>query len=393
AARARAFGWHAIEIDGHNLDQISAAYKEAEAQTDTPTLIIARTIKGKGFSEIEDRNGWHGKALPPDAAERAIRELGGERNIVVDVRKPKGEQAPQRPPAQPVRLPRYEKGSAVATRSAYGDALKALGAARPAVVAVDGEVSNSTYAETFAHAFPNRSFNQNIEEEQWVATPVGLGVAANQRFAPHFAPFFTRPDDFIRMAAISRANIKLCGSHAGVSIGQDGPSQMALEDLAMMRAVHGSLVLYPCDSNQTAHLLAAMADYKGISYLRSTREKTPVIYSPDESFPVGGSKVVRQSAGDQVTVVAAGITLHEALKAADQLQGEGTAIRVIDAYSVKPIDAKTLHEAAQATGGRLVVVEDHWVEGGLGDAVLAAFAGTEQSVARNPLPRVIKLGV
>ena len=392
AARARSFGWHAIEIDGHNLDQIEAAYQEAERQTDAPTLIIARTVKGKGFSEIENQPNWHGKALPPDAAQRAIAGLGGERHIAVNVRKPQGDAQP-RPAAQPLQLPRYEKGSSVATRTAYGDGLKALGAARADVVAVDGEVSNSTYAETFAKAFPDRYFEQYIAEEQMVATAVGLSVRGYQPFASTFAAFFTRAYDFIRMAAISRANIKLCGSHAGVSIGEDGPSQMALEDLAMMRAVYGSIVLYPSDPNQTAHLLSEMLDYHGISFLRTTREKTPVLYGPDDSFPVGGSKVLRQSSNDRVTVVAAGITLHETLAAYDQLQKDGIAIRVIDAYSVKPIDSKTLHEAAQATNGQIVVVEDHWEEGGLGDAVLEAFSGTEERPVSGALPKVTKLAV
>jgi transketolase len=393
AARAKAFGWHAIEIDGHNLDEIARAYDEATRVTDAPTLIIARTIKGKGFSEIENKNGWHGKALPQDMADRAIKELGGVRNLVVQVQKPENLQPAARPAPQPVELPKYDKGSAVATRSAYGDALKALGAARPDIVAVDGEVSNSTYAETFANAFPDRFFEQYIAEEQLVASAVGLQVRGYVPFASTFAAFFTRAYDFIRMAAVSQANIRLVGSHAGVSIGEDGPSQMALEDLAMMRAVFGSTVLYPSDANQAARLVEAMADTKGISFLRTTREKTPVIYGPDEQFPIGGSRVVRQSDRDQVTVVGAGVTLHEALKAADQLQGEGVAVRVIDAYSVKPIDAKTVHAAAQATGGRIVVVEDHWFEGGLGDAVLDAFAGTEAQSPSGTLPRVLKLAV
>jgi transketolase len=393
AARAKAFGWHAIEIDGHNLDEIARAYDEATRQTDAPTLIIARTIKGKGFSEIENKDGWHGKALPPDMADRAIKELGGVRNIVTQVHKPENLQPAERPAPQPVQLPTYEKGSSAATRSAYGDALKALGAARSDIVAVDGEVSNSTYAETFAKAYPDRYFEQYIAEQQMVAAAVGLQVRGYVPFASTFAAFFTRAYDFIRMAAVSQANIRLVGSHAGVSIGEDGPSQMALEDLAMMRAVFGSVVLYPCDANQAARLVEAMADQKGISFLRTTREKTPVIYGPDEQFPIGGSRVVRESAEDRVTVVGAGVTLHEALKAADQLKSEGIAVRVIDAYSVKPIDAKTLHAAAQATGGRIVVVEDHWFEGGLGDAVLDAFAGTEQQVPGSALPRVLKLAV
>jgi transketolase len=393
AARARAFGWHPIEIDGHNLDQIDGAYQEALRQTEQPTLIIARTIKGKGFPEIENQNGWHGKALPPDMAQRAIAGLGGERHVIVDVQKPRERGELPRPQAQPVQLPSYSPDKPTATRQAYGDAIKALGAARPDVVAVDGEVSNSTYAEIFAKAYPDRYFEQYIAEQQMVGAAVGLGVRGYQPFASTFAAFFSRAYDFIRMAAVSRANVKLCGSHAGVSIGEDGPSQMALEDLSMMRAVFGSIVLYPCDANQTGHLVQAMADFRGISYLRTTREKTPIIYKADDVFPVGGSKVLRQSDQDKVTVVAAGITLHEALKAYDQLQTQGIAIRVIDAYSVKPIDVRTLHDAAQATGGKIVVVEDHWEQGGLGDAVLEAFSGTEQHLPAGPFPQVTKLAV
>ena len=393
AARARAFGWNAIQIDGHNLDQINSAYQQAMRGGDTPTLIVARTVKGKGFPEIENQNGWHGKALPPDMAQQAIQLLGGERHIIVDVKKPESRPLAERPTAKPVTLPTYDTGSQVATRSAYGDSLKALGAARPDVVAVDGEVSNSTYSETFAKAFPDRYFEQYIAEQQLIGSAVGLGVRGYQPFASTFAAFFSRAYDFIRMAAISRANIKLTGSHAGVSIGEDGPSQMALEDLAMMRAVFGSIVLYPCDPNETAHLLEQMTDHHGISYLRTTREKTAVIYGADERFPVGGSKVVRQSAEDKVTVVAAGITLHEALKAYDQLKSEGIAIRVIDAYSIKPIDRQTLAEAARATGGRIVTVEDHWAQGGLGDAVLEAFSGGDTGPASGPSPRVTKLAV
>ncbi|HKV83858.1 MAG TPA: transketolase, partial [Ktedonobacterales bacterium] len=356
-----------------------------------PTLIIAKTVKGKGFPEIENQNGWHGKALPADMAQRAIAELGGERHIIVQVRKPEAAQPAARPAATALQLPRYELGSSAATRNAYGDALKALGAARPDVVAVDGEVSNSTYAETFAKAYPERYFEQYIAEQQLVGSAVGLGVRGYQPFASTFAAFFSRAYDFVRMAAISRANIKLCGSHAGVSIGEDGPSQMALEDLAMMRAVHDSIVLYPCDANETGHLVAAMADHHGISYLRTTREKTTVLYGPEETFPVGGSKTLRQSGADRVTVVAAGITVHEALKAYETLKGEGVAIRVIDAYTVKPIDRQTLHDAARATNGLIVVVEDHWEQGGLGDAVLEAFAGTEAQPGLESLAKVTKL--
>ncbi|MFI5274134.1 MAG: transketolase [Ktedonobacterales bacterium] len=391
AARAKAFGWHTIEIDGHDLDQINAAYAEAVQQAEQPTLIIAKTVKGKGFPEIENQNGWHGKALPPEMAQRAIAGLGGERHIIIQVQHPAQQEPAPKPAPQPLHLPTYTE--AIATRQAYGDALKALGAAYPEVVVVDGEVGNSTYSDIFAKAYPDRFFEQYIAEEQLVAAEVGLQIRGYQPFGSTFAAFFSRAYDFIRMAAISRANIKLCGSHAGVSIGEDGPSQMGLEDLAMMRDIYGSIVLYPCDGNSTGQLVNAMYEFKGISYLRTTREKTPVIYGADERFPVGGSKVLRQSGGDRVTVVAAGITLHEALKAHDRLQSEGTPIRVIDAYSIKPIDAATLHEAAQATNGLIVTVEDHWLEGGLGDAVLAAFAGMQGQMPRGPQPRVVKLGV
>jgi transketolase len=387
--RAKAFGWHTIEIDGHDLAEIDQAYGEAERHTDGPTLVIAQTVKGKGVSFLENKEGWHGKALKEDQAEEAIEELGGERHIVVQVHKPeRSETPPGHPTGGEVKLPQYQVGGdSVATRKAYGDALQALGA-RPDVVALDGEVSNSTYAEEFAHAYPDRYFEMYIAEQQLVAAAVGLQVRKYVPFASTFAAFFTRAYDFIRMAAISRANIRLSGSHAGVSIGEDGPSQMALEDLAMMRAVHGSTVLYPSDANAAAQLTSAMADCEGISFIRTTRANTPVIYGPEERFPIGGSKVVRRSDKDRVTVVAAGITLHEALKACDTLKEQGINIRVIDAYSVKPIDSETLRQAARETGNTLIVVEDHWPEGGLGDAVLDAFTGTGET-----LPTVVKLAV
>jgi transketolase len=292
------------------------------------------------------------------------------------------------PPAQPLKLPVYELGKEEATRKAYGDALVAVGAHRPEVVALDAEVSNSTHADEFKHAFPDRFFEMFIAEQQLLGAAVGLSVLGKKAYASTFAAFFTRAYDQIRMAAISNATLHLCGSHAGVSIGEDGPSQMALEDLAMMRAVFGSTVLYPCDANQAAVLVNAIADLPGISYLRTTRAKTPVIYDADETFAIGGSKVVRQSAADQATVVAAGITVHESLKAYERLKAEGIAIRVIDAYSVKPIDAATLRRAAAEAGRKMIVVEDHWSQGGLGDAVLDAFTGWETGA-----PVVIKLAV
>jgi transketolase len=369
-ARAEAFGWHAIEVDGHDVEQIDAAYTEAAATTGKPTVVIARTIKGKGVKAVENKEGWHGKPLDdPDAA---IEELGGLRNIVVEVAKPEpGE--PHVFETGPLELPRYELGSEVATRKAYGEALAALGTGRGDVVAVDGEVSNSTFAEIFKDAHPDRFFEMYIAEQQMAAAAVGLQARGRRVFASSFAAFHSRAYDFIRMAAISRATLSLAGSHAGISIGEDGPSQMALEDIAMVRAVHGSTVLHPCDGNQTARLVAAMADLEGISYIRTLRPNTPVIYGPDEEFPIGGSRVVRSSDADEVTLIGCGITVHEALKAADLLAEDDIAARVVDCYSLKPIDAETLATAAEETG-RLVTVEDHWPEGGLGEAVLSALA-------------------
>jgi transketolase len=368
AARARAFGWHPIEIDGHDLEAIDLAYAEAVQTTGRPTVVIAKTIKGKGVKAVENKPGWHGKALDdPDAA---VEELGGVRDITVQVAKPEpGE--PHRFETVPLELPRYETGDEVATRKAYGEALAALGSARGDVVALDGEVSNSTFAEIFAKAHPDRYFEMYIAEQQMIAAAVGLQARGWLPFASSFAAFYTRAYDFVRMAAISRATMCLAGSHAGVSIGEDGPSQMALEDIAMMRAVHGSTVLHPCDANQTAKLVAAMADTDGISFVRTLRPNTPVIYSPDETFEIGGSRTVRD--GDDVTIVGCGITVHEALKAAERLAGDGVEARVLDCYSLKPIDGDALAAAAEETG-RLIVVEDHWPEGGLGEAVLAALA-------------------
>ncbi len=392
AARARAFGWRAIEIDGHELEAIDRAFGEAIADSSRPTLVVARTQKGSGVSFVEDKEDWHGKALSREQANQAIDELGGDERVTVAVHPP-DDGSGVRPGARRAAgggrptLPIYEIDAKVATRQAYGDALKAVGAARPDVVGIDAEVGNSTFQELFGKANPDRYFQTYIAEQQMVATAVGMSVRGFVPFAATFAAFFARAFDFVRMAAISRAGLRLCGSHAGVSIGEDGPSQMGLEDLAMMRAVAGSTVLYPSDAPQTAALVAAMADREGISYIRTTRAATPVIYGPDEPFPIGGSKVVRRSADDAITVVAAGITLHEAMKAHAELKGQGIAIRVIDASSVKPIDARALRDAAAETGA-IVVVEDHWPEGGLGSAVLEAFAD-----GATALPRVKLLGV
>jgi transketolase len=384
AARAEAFGWNAIEVDGHDLDAVDEAFRQAVATTGKPTVVVARTVKGKGVAAVENQNGWHGKPL--DDPEGAIAELGGLTNVHIDVAKPDVQPTP-RPAPSALELPRYELGTEVATRKAYGDALAALGSARPDVVALDGEVSNSTFTEIFAKAHPERYFEMYIAEQQLAAAAVGLQAVGWRPFASTFAAFISRAYDFVRMAAISRATFSLSGSHAGVSIGEDGPSQMALEDIASLRAIHGSTVLHPCDANQTAKLVAALADTEGISYLRTLRPATAVLYSPDEEFAIGGSRVLRSSDSDDVALIGAGITVHEALKAADALAEDGIAARVVDLYSLKPVDAATLEAAAEATGGKLVTVEDHWPEGGLGDAVLAALADTDDP------PRVVKLAV
>ena len=387
AGRARAGNWNAIEIDGHDIAAIDQAFSEAQATADRPTMIIARTIKGQGASETANVEGKHGQPLKDPA--KAISELGDVGPIHVDVAKPESAGVPHRFDSDPsVGLPRYElDGDPVPTRKAFGEGLAAVMQRRGDVVALDGEVGNSTHLEEVIKHSADRYFEVYIAEQMMMAQAVGFQVRGYTPFASTFAAFLSRSYDFVRMGVISQAKLCINGSHAGVSIGEDGPSQMALEDLAEFRALGRSIVLYPSDPNQTAQLVAAMADYDGISYLRSSRSATPTIYGPDETFAVGGSKVVRESDKDQVTLIGAGVTLHEAIKAADALAQDGVHARVIDLYSVKPVDVDTLASASRATGGRLVVVEDHWPEGGIGDAVLSAFADSDER------PRVVKLAV
>ncbi len=387
AKRAEAGGWHAIEIDGHDIAAIDHAFSEAAATAGQPTMIVARTIKGYGATETANVEGKHGQPLKdPD---KAIQELGDLPHIHVDVAKPESTGTPHRfQTDSSVSLPAYEiDGDPVPTRKAFGEGLAAVMRRRGDVVALDGEVGNSTHTEEVLKKTPERYFEAYIAEQMMIATAVGFQVRGWTPFAATFAAFQSRAYDFVRMAVISQAKLCLNGSHAGVSIGEDGPSQMALEDLAEFRALGGSVVLYPSDPNQTAKLVAAMADHDGISYLRSTRAGLPTLYSPDQEFRIGGAQVVRESDDDQVTLIGAGVTLHEAIKAADTLAGDGINARVIDLYSVKPIDTETLAAASQATGGRLVVAEDHWAEGGLGEAVLSAFADSDER------PRVVKLAV
>ncbi|MFD1935837.1 MULTISPECIES: transketolase [Nonomuraea] len=382
ARRFGAFGWHTIEVDGHDPGEIDYALSDARKTRRRPTVILARTRKGEGVNAVENREGAHGKPLKDP--EHAIYELGGDRGVTVKVSPPDSSRPPHVFDSGPTEWPVFEVGTKAATRTAYGAALKALGAARGDIVAVDGEVADSTKSEEFAHAFPERFFECYIAEQEMVATAVGLQVRRWVPYVSTFAAFLTRAHDFIRMGGVSGANVRIVGSHAGVSIGEDGPSQMGLEDLAMLRAVHGSTVLYPCDANQTAALVTTMADIPGISYLRTTRGDTPVIYDPGERFPVGGSRVLRHSPDDRATVIAAGVTVHEALAAADALKAEGVSVGVVDMYSIKPVDQAVLIEAATTTGN-LITVEDHRPEGGLGDAVLDAVSELG--------PRVIKLTV
>jgi transketolase len=381
ARRIAAFGCRHLEVDGHDVAAIDAALAEA-ADFDRPTVILARTVKGRGFADFENATGWHGKTLPTATAEKAIADLGGRHDRTLTARLPAVRRSSPEPaaPARELVLPTFPIGSSIATRIAFGDALTALGSANSKVVVVDGEVGNSTHADAFAALHPERYFDVFTAEQQMVATAIGLSVRGYLPFAATFGAFLTRAHDFIRMAAVSRVDLRLVGTHAGVEVGPDGASQMALEDLAMMRAVHGSTVLYPSDATSTAYLVAAMVDCPGVVYLRATRGAYPVLYDASETFPVGGSKVLRSSAQDHVTLVGAGVTLHSCLAAGDLLEAEGIKCRVIDLYSIKPIDSETLRHAALTSNGRVVVAEDHHPEGGLGEAVLASLVSAGMPV-------------
>ena len=374
--RWQAFGWHVVVVDGHDLAAVLDALDEAASTAGRPTMILARTVKGKGVSFAEGLDGWHGKPFKGADLDRALRELDGQlgeptHNPPIPPPPPRASRRAA-PPA--LRLPAYELGAKVATREAYGAALAALGASDPRVVALDADVKNSTFSDKFEQQHPDRFYQTYIAEQVMVGAALGLASRGAIPFPSTFAAFLTRAADFIRMGGIGNVNVKLAGSHAGVSIGEDGPSQMALEDLAMMRAVPGCVVLYPCDAVSTTALVAAAAAHDGMTYIRTSRPKTPVVYAADERFPIGGSKTLRQSAADAATVVAAGVTVFEALAACETLAEAGVRIRVIDAYSLQPLDAGALVAAARETGDRLITVEDHYAAGGLGDAVSDAVA-------------------
>jgi transketolase len=369
-----AFGWDAIVLDGHKIDKILAALKLA-GKTGLPTVLLARTLKGKGVSFMEDKNGWHGKPLKADELARALEETGCLPDV--DARKfihrPKPFQ--KKKAASSFEFPRTPYTDKTATRLAYGNALLSLGKVNPCVVAIDGDVKNSTYADKFFEAFPGRSFQAFIAEQNMIGVGMGLAAKGYLPFMATFAAFLTRAHDQIRMAAYSFSNIKVCGSHVGVSIGEDGPSQMGLEDMAMFRPIPGCVVLYPSDAVSSEACVAMAAAHKGLVYLRTSRPATPLLYATGETFAVGGSKVLRKGEGDAATVIAAGITVHEALKACEALKKEGLGLRVIDAYSVQPLDEATILREVAETGGRAVVVEDHYAAGGLGGAVAQALAG------------------
>ncbi|HEV8716744.1 MAG TPA: transketolase [Candidatus Binatia bacterium] len=376
-ARFAAFGWHTRVIDGHNLEEILAALDGAQAVKDQPSMIVAKTLKGKGVSFLEDRDGWHGKPLKKgEELEKALQELPLNGNSQpVRVARPAVAVRPSPLASSAVfPTPGYQLGEKVATRAAYGTALAKLGTVNPLVVALDGDTKNSTFAEKFMAAHPQRYFESYIAEQNMVGAAVGLATCSKIPFVSTFAAFLTRAFDHIRMAAISGVSIKYVGSHCGVSIGEDGPSQMGLEDLAMMRAVPHSTVLYPSDAVSAERLVAAAAALKGTTYIRTSRPATPVLYANTEEFPIGGSKVLRSSDSDRLTIVAAGVTLHEALSAYETLKATGINVRVIDAYSVKPIDTQGILRAAAQTRNTVLVVEDHYYDGGLGDAVLNAVA-------------------
>ncbi len=389
--RAEAFGWEPIVIDGHDLDQITKAYQQASETTDRPVMIIAKTLKGKGVPFIEDKNGWHGKPLKKDELAAALEALGPvDKSMRGMIAKPERKNPAAAAPDD-IKPAGYKAGTEVATRHAYGTALERIFPKFPSMVVLDAEVSNSTYSEIFKARYPDRFFEMFIAEQNMVGTALGLSIRGKMPFLSTFAAFLTRAFDQIRMSQYSRANIKFCGSHAGVSIGEDGSSQMGLEDIAMFRTLVDCVVLYPCDGLSTEKLVEAMAQHNGNAYLRTTRQNTPVLYGNDETFAIGGSKTLRSGKNDRATIAAAGITVHEALKAYDELKASGIEVRVLDLYSIKPLDGKTLRQAADETG-LIVTVEDHYPEGGVSEAVASSLAGHPVRIVSLAVRRIPKSG-
>ncbi|MGE5567433.1 MAG: transketolase [Rhodospirillales bacterium] len=378
--RWEAFGWQAIPVDGHSIPELLKAYDKAAKTPDRPTVVLAKTIKGKGLLDAEGKEGEHGKPLKPELAERVLASLEKQLQSPVPLWTPNLPPAAEpegRPPeSRPSGPPPYKPGEKeIATRKAFGDALAEIGCANPRVVVLDGDVKNSTYTEEFQKACPDRFFQCYIAEQNMVGAAMGLAAAGKIPFAATFGCFLTRAGDFIRMAAVSNSNVKFAGTHVGVSIGEDGPSQMALEDIAMMCAQPDMVVLYPSDATSTWRAVELVMNCRGPAYLRLGRPASPVIYGPEEKFEIGRCKTVRQSGSDRALIVAGGVTLFEALAACDDLAREGIAARVIDLFSIQPIDREALIAASRETGGNVITVEDHYAHGGLGDSVLAALAG------------------
>ena len=384
----KAFGWDVIAVDGHKIDEILKALKKARENV-MPTVILAKTIKGKGISFIENKNGWHGKPLMGEDLKRALEELGSMPSIDAKKYVPKPKKTQNHHATKRYNFKRTVYKDKTATRRAYGNALLNLGKINETVVALDGDVKNSTYAEDFFESFPKRSFQSYIAEQNMVGMSIGMSAKGYLPFLATFSAFLTRAHDQIRMSAYSFSNIKFAGSHSGVSIGADGPSQMGLEDLSIFRPIPGCAVLYPCDAYSTEACVESMAKHKGLAYIRTTRPATPLIYGKDEKFPIGGSKVLRKSQSDVATVIGAGLTVHEALKAYDELKDERISVRIIDAYSVEPIDKDNLLKEVEKAGKKVVVVEDHFQNGGLGDAVAQALSGKAEIIhlAVKDLPR------
>jgi transketolase len=377
--RVSSFGWATIEIDGHNTAEILGAYQKAAQAEGRPVMIIARTIKGKGVSFIEDKNGWHGKPLNKDQLKQALAELGEiDRSLRGEIAAPENLR-PSAQQSQPAQKILYLADKPVSTRKAYGNALARLFPKFPNIVVLDGEVSNSTFADVFKEKYPERFFEMYIAEQNMAGAALGISRRGKVPFVSTFAAFMTRAFDQIRMSQYSDTNIKFCGSHAGVSIGEDGPSQMGLEDIAMFRTLLGGVVLYPSDAVSTEKIVEEAAKHKGNVYIRTTRMDTPIIYKTNEEFPIGGSKVLKQSDRDAVAVVAAGITVHEALAAYEELKKEGVFIRVIDLYSIKPADKETLRKAANVAQA-FITVEDHFSEGGIGETVRSLMADIDVPV-------------
>jgi len=383
ARKLEAFGWRTVTVDGHDCAALLKAFAAAQASDGKPTAVIARTIKGKGAPLAEDKNGFHGKAFSPEEADRAIEDIAApDERPALEIKVPAESRPPEPPREVEVEPPSYNLGDMIATRQSYGSALAKLGSADAKIVSLDGDVKNSTFSQVFAKAFPKRFFECFIAEQNMVGMAMGLATCGKIPFVSTFGAFLTRACDQIRMAGVSRANVKFCGSHAGASIGEDGASQMALEDLAIFRAIPGSVVVYPCDAVSAERLVVEVARHTGLAYIRTSRPKTPVIYPNEEQFPLGGLKVLRQSESDRICLAGAGVTVHEALKAYEMLKEEGINARVIDLYSVKPIAGGELAENASASGSRILVAEDHYAEGGIGEAVAAAISGKGITVYR-----------